>query len=171
MVIRLVIFDADKTLWSNPDVSKLTFPFSLVNSDVVSDAKGETIRLFDGIRELLSILTRRNIVIALASWNRPRPVQEALRLFQIRRFFRVVKAEYHPNKHLMIGDILSESLRQGLQLRSDEVLYIDDNRRHIDDVRKSVGPIHFIHMWVDVDSPNAILEHVDKLEKHGGESG
>ena len=69
MTIKLVVFDADKTLWTHPDVSSLVLPFKLASRDVLTDVNGETFRLFDGIRELLEGLENRRVINAIASWN------------------------------------------------------------------------------------------------------
>ena len=53
MVIKLVVFDADMTLWTHPDISSLVLPFKLVSRDVLTDANGKTCQLFDGMHELL----------------------------------------------------------------------------------------------------------------------
>lgn len=165
MTIRLVVFDADKTLWSHPNVSNLTLPFKLVDADTVSDASGETFHLFHGIREVLTTLQKRNIIITVASWNKPEPVQQALKLFNIDKFFRVVKAEFHPNKNLMIESTLSKLADGGVRLKPEEILYVDDRDLHIDKVREKVGAIHFIQMWVDAKNPEEILRYVEEMDK------
>ena len=42
MTIKLVVFDADKTLWTHSDISSLILPFKLVSSNILTDANGET---------------------------------------------------------------------------------------------------------------------------------
>jgi magnesium-dependent phosphatase-1 len=67
MAIRLVIFDADKTLWTHSDISRLVLPFRLVSRDVITDANGESFQLFDGVRELLEGLESKRVLITMAS--------------------------------------------------------------------------------------------------------
>jgi magnesium-dependent phosphatase-1 len=165
LAIKLVIFDADKTLWSHPDISMLTLPFRLINGNTISDAKTETFRLFAGIHELLSELQRRNVIIALASWNEAKPVNEALRLFGIEKFFKIVKAEFHPNKHFMIENILSELLKEGIKIKPDEILYVDDRTIHLEKIVERIGPLHFVQMWVDVKTPNEILKLIEHIQR------
>jgi len=114
-----------------------------------------------GIRELLSELQRRNVIIALASWNEAKPVKDALRLFGIEKFFKIVKAEFHPNKHLMIENILSELLKEGVKIKPDEILYVDDRTVHFEKIVERIGPLHFVQMWVDVKTPNEILKFIE----------
>ena len=164
MAIKLVAFDADKTLWTHPDISSLILPFKLVNKDIIKDANGETFQLFDGIRELLESLENKKVIIAMASWNKPEPVEEALRLFAIDQFFKIVRAEFHPDKYLTIESIISELARMGIELNAHEILYVDDRTLHLEQIRKKIGSIHFIQMWVDVKAPNEIMEYVEKME-------
>lgn len=168
MTIKLVVFDADKTLWSHPNVSDLTLPFKLVDQNNISDAGGETFHLFEGIRDMLEALRKRNAIITLASWNKPEPVKEALQLLGIEKFFRVVKAEFHPNKHLMVEDILSSLSKDGITLKPDEILYVDDRDMHVDKIRGRIGELHFVQMWVDAKTPRDILEYVKKCESKKG---
>jgi magnesium-dependent phosphatase-1 len=153
-----------KTLWTHPDISSLILPFKLVSKDILTDANGETFQLFDGIRELLEGLENRKVIITIASWNKPEPVKEALRLFAIDQFFKIVKAEFHPNKYLMIESIISELARMGIELNAHEILYVNDRTLHLEQIIKKIGPIHFIQMWVDVKTPNEIIEYMKKME-------
>jgi len=165
MTIKLVVFDADRTLWTHPDVSSLVLPFKLVSGDVLTDVNGETFRLFDGVRELLEGLENRKVISAIASWNKPEPVKDALRLFAIDQFFKIVKVEFHPDKYLMIESIISELAETGIGLDAHEILYVDDRTRHLEQIRKKIGPVHFIQMWVDVKTPNEIMKYVEKMER------
>lgn len=165
MNIKLAVFDADKTLWSHPNVSDLALPLRLVDSNTIADANGEEFQLFDGIRELLSKLHAKGVLMTIASWNKPEPVSEALRLFKIESFFTVVKAEFHPDKHRMIENTILELADMGIEVRSNEILYIDDRTIHLEKIRKSLGPIQFIQMWVDVKTPKEIIEILEKTEQ------
>ena len=166
MAIKLVVFDADKTLWTHPNVSSLILPFELVGKDMITDANGETFQLFNGIYELLESLKNKKIIIAMASWNKPEPVKEALRLFAIDQFFKIVKAEFHPDKYLMIENIISELARMGIELNAREILYVDDRTLHLEQIIKKIGPLHFIQMWLDVKAPSEIMEYVEKVDNN-----
>jgi len=164
VTIKLVIFDADKTLWSHHNVSALTFPFKLLDKDTISDAKKQTFHLFEGIRELLSELQQRNILIALASWNKPEPVEKALQLFAIAKFFSIIEAEFHPNKHLLIKEILSDLSKEGVELRTEEILYVDDRKLHLTKTLREVGQLHFLQMWVDTKNPDDVLKYINVMQ-------
>jgi magnesium-dependent phosphatase-1 len=162
MAIRLVVFDADKTLWSYANVSSLILPFKLIDKNTISDSNGETFHIFEGVYELLTELQKRNVTITMASWNKPEPVREALRLFGIDKFFKIVKAEFHPDKHIMIEGILSKLSKEGIELRPEEILYVDDRNIHLQLIKEKFGQIRFVQMWVDVKAPIDILEYIEK---------
>ena len=109
-------------------------------------------------------LKNRGVIVAIASWNKPEPVKEALRLFAIDQFLEIVRAEFHPDKYLMIESIISELARMEIELNAHEILYVDDQTLHLERIRKKIGPIHFIQMWVDVKTPNEIMEYIEKME-------
>ena len=160
MVIRLVVFDADRTLWDHSDISSLTLPFKKVDKNSLIDANEVSLNLFNGIRELLKELRKRGIIIALATWNKPEQIFEAIHLLEIEEFFKIIKAEFYPNKHLLIKKILSKLLKEGIQIKPSEVLYIDDQKRHLKDIHDTIGKVAFIQMWKDVKAPSEILAYL-----------
>ena len=64
----------------------------------------------------------------------------------------------------MIESIISEFARMGIELNAHEILYVNDATLHLEQIIKKIGPIHFIQMWVDVKTPNEIMEYVKKME-------
>lgn len=158
--IRLVVFDADKTLWDNPNASSLELPFKRVGEDSLVDARGNRLNLFSSIRELLQVLRSEGIVLALATWNKPEQIKEALRILELEPFFRYVAAEFHPRKHLLLRETLKNLSDEGTHLKPEEILYVDDRDIHLKDIRKTVGRVAFLQMWKDVTHPNEILSYV-----------
>ena len=55
----------------------------------------------------------------------------------------------------------------GVKLKPEEILYVDDRDLHVNKVREKVGAIHFIQMWIDAKKPEEILEYVEKAGKEG----
>jgi magnesium-dependent phosphatase-1 len=163
--IRLVIFDANMTLWNHPDVSSLTLPFKKVDKNSLIDAKGEALRLFDGIIDLLKGLKERGLIISLVTWNKPEHVDEAIHLLEIDKLFNFVEVEFTPNKHLLIARILARLSKKGVQLEPHEILYVDDQTRHLKDIYDKVGRVIYLQMWEDVKEPSEILTYIDYVHK------
>jgi len=168
---RLVVLDADMTLWSHPDISSLTLPFRKVDDNSLVDAKGEALRLFDGVRGLLKGLKERGLIVSLVTWNKPEQVDEAIRLLEIDKFFKFVEVEFTPDKHLLIARILARLSEKGVQLESHEILYVDDNTRHLKDIYDKVGRVIFLQMWKDVKEPREILTYIDNVHKMARREG
>lgn len=148
--VRLVVLDCDLTLWNHPDVSALRPPFSRVNSVTAQDADGELVRLHEGVRETLEGLKERGILVSVASWNDPEPVHQLLKLFELEGYFTHPKVEPHPNKGEMIMKLIKDLERDGVNIRAEEVLYVDDNPRHLDGILKAVGRVRFKRFGVDL---------------------
>ena len=160
MSIKLIIFDADKTLWDHPDISLTNLPFQRIDEDTLVDKIGSEVHLYRWVREMLQRLKEQGIIISLASWNTPESCLEALQKLDLVRYFRHPKVEPHPEKHRMIKELLEDLRGEGVKIEPSEILYVDDKSRHLDDVRKQVGEIRFLQMWVDVKDHTEILEYV-----------
>jgi magnesium-dependent phosphatase-1 len=153
------------TLWNHPDISSLTLPFKKVDKNSLIDAKGETLKLFDGIRDFLKGLKERNLITSLVTWNKPEHVDEAIRLLEINKFFKFIEIEDTPNKHLLVTRILARLSERGVQLEPHEILYVDDRTRHLKDIYNKVGRVIFLQMWKDVKEPYEILTYIDNVHK------
>lgn len=165
MGIRLVILDADMTLWNHPDISSLTLPFKKIDKNSLIDAKGETLKLFDGIRDFLKGLKERDLITSLVTWNKPAHVDEAIHLLEINKFFKFIEIEDTPNKHLLVTRILARLSERGVQLEPHEILYVDDKTRHLKDIYNKVGRVIFLQMWKNVKDPYEILTYIDNVHK------
>nr|MDO8077513.1 magnesium-dependent phosphatase-1 [Candidatus Freyarchaeota archaeon] len=91
MKTKLVVFDADDTLWnvSKRYASFLKPPLKPTGTDTLRDSEGSTVRLLPGVRKVLKELKERVILISIASLNSPEPnmVLECLKLFQLDHYF------------------------------------------------------------------------------------
>jgi len=149
------------TLWNHPDISSLTLPLKKIDESTLIDAKGETLRLFDGVRDFLKGLKKRGLIVSLVTWNKPEHVYEAIRLLEIDRFFNFVEVEFTPDKHLLIARILSRLSEEGVRLEPHEILCVDDSTRHLKDICDKIGRVLFLQMWKDVKEPSEILSYID----------
>ncbi len=157
MGVKLVIFDCDRTLWDQVDVSGLRPPFRKIDGETVADARGELVRLFPHVREVLEALLARGIVCSVASWNDPEPVGAIFDLLDLRRYFSRPKVEPHLRKERMISALLRELADDGLRLRPEEVLFVDDRRAHLTRVREAIGAIRTLQPGVDFTDLRDIL--------------
>jgi len=149
MGIRLVIFDCDRTLWHHEDVSSLQLPFRKVDDETIADAWGVPVRLFSGVRDVLEALRRQGVVCSIASWNHPEPVLSVLDLLDLRGLFTHPKVEFHPYKDRMVRALLAELRDEGMDMRPEEILFVDDRARNLDAVRAAIGPVETMQPGVD----------------------
>ncbi|HVH32217.1 MAG TPA: magnesium-dependent phosphatase-1 [bacterium] len=164
MAARLVILDCDLTLWDHPNVSELSLPFVRVDDQTVQDAQGVQVRLRSGARELLAGLRDRGVLISVATWNHPEPVFAIFDLLDLTRFFVLPKVEAHPHKDRTIGATLRELARDGVALRPDEVIFVDDKPMHLTQVRQALGPIQTLQVGVDVTDLRDVLAHISRSD-------
>ncbi len=169
MPVRLVILDLDLTLWDHRNVTALVRPFRRVGDDAIADQDGVRVSLFPGVRPLLDGLRDRGLIVACASWNDPRPVEEILDLLHLGHYFDHKKVEPHPHKQQTVSALFSELAEAGVRLAPEEVLYVDDRTIHLDAVRAAVGPIRFLQFGVDIRTLDEVLAYLDQ-ERAGGAS-
>ena len=105
-------------------------------------------------------MKEQNVIISLASWNAPEPCYEALQKLDLLKYFKHPKVQPHPEKHKMIKELLEDLKEDGIDVKPDEILYVDDKSRHLDDIRKQTGMIRFLQMWVDVKDHLEILGYL-----------
>ncbi|MHA1362212.1 MAG: magnesium-dependent phosphatase-1 [Candidatus Freyarchaeota archaeon] len=161
MKTKLVVFDADDTLWnvSKRYASFLKPPLKPTGTDTLRDSEGSTVRLLPGVRKVLKELKERGILISIASLNSPEPnmVLECLKLFQLDHYF-IHPQVNHKGKNRNIKTIL-KLLREknGIQIDFPEVVFIDDQELNIKSVRKGCPGIKAIHLGTDIANITQIL--------------
>ncbi|MDQ7842867.1 MAG: magnesium-dependent phosphatase-1 [Armatimonadota bacterium] len=161
MAVRLVIFDCDRTLWDHADVSSLRLPYRRLDGDTVVDSRGERVRLFPGVREVLETLRRRGILVSIASWNRPEHVFPIFELLGLTPYFIRPKVEFHPRKDAMIQALLTELAADGHPLRPEEVLFVDDRPANLRRVRDALGPVRTVQAGVEITDVRAVLGYLE----------
>jgi len=85
----------------------------------------------------------------VASWNQPEHVFAIFDLLGLSGYFTRPKVEPHPYKERTIAALFQELRADGLPLRPEEVLYVDDRTLHFERVREAVGPVHILQAGVD----------------------
>jgi len=145
----------DVTLWGHEDISLTSPPYRRLSRDVIEDVNGEVIELRPCARELLSFLRDRGFGLAVASWNLPEPAVKALEALNLLEYFDVVVVEPHPNKELMLREIMSV-----MRVSEGEVVFIDDNPYITERVSRAYPELLVLRFGVDVTDYCVFLEEV-----------
>jgi len=148
--VKLVALDLDGTLWDCEDISLLTPPFRRVEEGVMVDSEGREVRVREGAEDFLKWCVGKGLILVTLSWNDPGKALEALRALGLLKYFRYHAIEYHPRKHEMLLKLLRRLRSEGINVRPEEVVYVDDRDIHVDDMVKHVGPVEFLHFGIDV---------------------
>lgn len=166
--MKLVIFDGDDTLWYGLEGANISDngagdysgsndytydcpPAS--NPDVICRNDDKHLQLFPETRAVLRELKRRDILIALATYNHPDPTYRALDSWSIAEYFDHVEAAWTPDKEQMLRNILNVT---GV-LPSDAVFIDDDPSRGHRQQAERVG-IRFLKRGSDITDLNQVLE-------------
>ncbi len=162
MTVKLVILDLDRTLWDHHNVTELQAPFTGIDAETVTDATGVRVRLQPGARALLDTLRERGILISTASWNEPAPTFAILETLGLRDYFVHPKVEFHPYKERMVTALVQELSEEGVRLRPEEILYVDDRALHLRRVRRAVGPVQTLQAGVDIRDLHDVIDYLDR---------
>ena len=167
IVMRLLVLDLDGMLWDHEDASRLVPPYEF-HDDCLTDAHGEELYLFPGVREFLEWASWR-FLLTIASWNVKERVRPILEGFGLWDYFTFPKIEGHPSKADMIRRTLEELASIGYNV--EDIIYVDDRNIHIDEVRMTLPEVDFVHMWVDVKSFEELRELLERRGDRDGTAG
>lgn len=145
--MRLLILDLDRTLWSHSDITTTSPPYRRVSEDSIVDSSGEEIRLNPCARELLEGAKARGLLLAVASWNDPRPALAALEALGLTGYFDAIVVEPHPFKERMISRILAQ-----LSVGEGEAVFVDDNPAICERVRSAMPGLRVVNLGADAES-------------------
>ncbi|MEM3403487.1 MAG: magnesium-dependent phosphatase-1 [Nitrososphaeria archaeon] len=162
-MIKLIIIDADCTIWSHHNASSLIPPFKLLSKDLIEDRYGSKIKLNGRFREFLEFSRDNGIILSIASWNQPENVLELLSMFSIIHYFAFPTIEPHPNKSHMIQKIVSNLRKKGIRIYPEEILYIDDRDIHLKEVRDTFEYVSFIKYGSDVENWQEVIDMVKNV--------
>lgn len=164
-MIRLVVFDADETLWSIEEgyASTLVLPLRKVDDDLVVDALDVSVQLLPGVRRLLDELSRRGVIISLVSANdeEPNKVEMLLELFGIRDYFSFPQVNWQRKSRNVrrIVELVREKM--GVDLDFAEVLFVDDSEFNVMDVKGGCPGVRVLQVGRDIPSITLLLEKLD----------
>jgi len=142
----VVFIDLDGTLWDHEDISQTTPPYTCTG-DILVDSQGIVAHLHSGVRNFLGFLRNSGLKIYTLSWNNPFKALSALKCLGLESYFDGHAISEHPEKYIGMLRILGSI---NPPVKPCQVVYIDDRDIHVDDIRKHIGDVWFIHMWRDV---------------------
>ncbi len=158
---RLVLLDGDETLWTCRGAdyaSLLRPPLRRRDADTLEDTRGATIALRPGARELLTGLQERDVLIGLVTHNDEPPVLAALDGWDLRDSFVRLSICWRP-KGGSVRTMLRDLARDGIEVRPEECLFVDDSSFNINDV-SDIGAGCLL-MGGDIDDLLEVLDAVD----------
>ncbi len=168
--INLIVFDGDDTLWfgldggyisgiNYSDYGSDTYTFRRIEEDLIERNDGQRFRLYPEVRSLLAKLTSMKLLISLASYNHPTPVEKALYAFEINQFFFHPVVEYSSQKDKMLKTILRKLTQSGWLVNPSTTLFIDDDHqnRYLQQM-ESIG-VHFLKKSSDITSLNELINN------------
>lgn len=162
-MIKLIIFDADETLWTMDRgfASLLTPPLKRTGLDALVDAEGKELRLFNGVRDLLNALRKRGILLSIASSNQydPNMVEECLKTLEL-EFFVYPQVNYRDKGENVnnLLNLLNEEL--GEVIGFEEIIFVDDSRAHIFNVQNLCPGINVLHIGSDISDITEIIKYI-----------
>ena len=170
IVISLVVFDGDDTLWQALDGGFVSgtdwfddgrsdYTFQSLDLLTIQRNDGRRFRLFPEVPALLRQLREKGVLMSLASYNHASPVLNALKTFNIEQYFEHVEIVWNSQKDRMLKTIMRGFNQSGFLVRPETTLFIDDDS--LGRYRKQMARvhIHFLQKGTDIHTLNEILDH------------
>jgi len=145
--VWLLAIDLDGTIWDHLDISLVYPPYKKEGDGVLTNDKGEKVRLNKEAVEFIKWAKQNGAIVASLSWNKPDHVFKALDTFGISDLFDYHATEYTDEKDRRLLELLRRLSTNGIKIPICNVVYVDDRDIHIEDIRKNVGDVLFIHIW------------------------
>lgn len=128
---ELAVFDLDYTLWPFWVDTHVDPPFHKSSDGTVRDSRGQTIRLYPEVPEVLERFRSLGVPIAVASrTGEIKGAKQLLELFDLVRYF--VHQEIYPGSKVTHF----ERLQQKTGVPFSQMIFFDDEMRNIVDVSK-----------------------------------
>ena len=161
---RILFIDLDGTVWNCLDISLLTPPFTRINENEIIDSSGVIVKLFPKVRDFLKWAKNAGLYVASLSWNIREIAVEALKAFNIYELFDNHYIEFHPHKGIVMKKAINEiKTIIRYEVKPCNIVYIDDRTIHLDEVKREVGNVVFIHMWKNFKDYDEVRRFLEKL--------
>jgi len=158
----LLATDIDGTLWDTLDISLVAPPYFAEGKGRLRSADGTIVRLIPEAINFVKWCRRNGAKVTSLSWNIPERVFPAIEVLGISDLFDFHATEYTDAKHERLFDLLAKLRRLGIIIPPHRVVYVDDRDIHIENIRKKVGDVVWIHIWKEVPDYNAAKSVVRK---------
>lgn len=162
----LLAIDLDGTVWNHKDISAVPMPYKKISDGVIENNDGIRITVYPEALEFIKWARKNGGIITSLSWNIPENAMQALKVLGIDTLFDYHLIEYHPDKYRLLLKLLNELEKKNITIPPGRIVYVDDRDIHIQDIRKNIGNIIFIHIWREVkdfeDAKKIIYERIIK---------
>ncbi|BFH74473.1 magnesium-dependent phosphatase-1 [Sulfurisphaera javensis] len=159
-MIKIVVFDADKTLWDHYNISIFKKPYKLINENSIEDSEGNKLTLFPEVRETLKNIKDMGLLLGLATWNLPEKTDEILSLLGLKEYFDIIVSKDFPFKFIFLIEIINKIREKGISIKPDEIMFIDDRRVHFGNTWLYLGNVKCVEIWSDIFHHKQILEKI-----------
>jgi len=146
----LLATDIDGTLWDTLDISLLAPPYVADGKGRLRSADGTIVRLIPEAIDFVKWCRKNRAKVTSLSWNIPERALPAIDVLGISDLFDFHATEYTDAKHERLFDLLGKLRRRGIIIPPQRVVYVDDRDIHIENIRKRVGEVVWIHIWKEV---------------------
>lgn len=163
----LLLVDLDGTLWDHPDISQVVPPYKKLDPYTIKDGNNKVVQLYRDTLEIVMWAKNNNAITSTLSWNRPEKAIQVLRVFGVHKLFDYLVIEPHPNKDKMIKKLLDRIRKeQKLTFSINKIVYIDDRRIHLEQIRNNIGNIIFLQKNIDYNTAEEAIKIIrEKLNK------
>lgn len=158
----LLAVDLDGTLWDHEDVSKMKPPFRRISQYIIMDSQGDMLKVYEYMIKLIKWAKENNAIVITLSWNQKEKAIEALKVLDLYNLFDYHLINPKPIKHILLNNLLEELRKLGINISSNKIVYIDDHIWHLEDIRKLIGGVFFIHAHRDCNSFETCRELIAK---------
>ena len=146
----LLMMDLDGTVWDHLDISSVKPPYHTAGPGKIQNQEGTVITVFPEALEFIRWCGSNGATTCTLSWNHREYVMEALEKLGIMELFDYHETEFSPAKDQRILHLLDVLRQKGTTVTPERIVYVDDRDIHMDDIRRNVGNILFLHIWKEV---------------------
>ena len=149
--LKLLIFDADETLWTFPNAQHLVWasvthpPYIIKGRDLLVDSKGIQIKLLPYVHETIDLAKKLGFALSMASNNDFHSAQAILEHFGLFDKFKYPQIDWQ-SKDLQIKNIYEAFGLEPSKAQQQRTIFVDDKIKNINAVKKRFPHLITIHL-------------------------